>query len=469
MNKIMKKLFILFVAVNFYALQACKKMIDIDEPVNELTNAIVYESDATANAAQLGIYSRMANGGFSYSGLSIYPGLSADELTDYEGSQKNVQLFTNSLTSDNDGANELWSQAYEYIYASNAVLEGVEKSTALSANVKKQLFAEAKFTRAFSYFYLVNFFGDVPLLLTTDYKKNSIASRISRSDVYKQIVDDLIAAEGDLNADYLDATGVNVTPERLRPTKAVAAAMLARVYLYTEDYANAETVATSIINDSRYALDQTATLSESFLKNSSEAIWQLSTGTALGNTYEGFMYVLAYPPYLVALSEPFYDAFEPNDKRKENWVGTYSDGIDTWHYPYKYKIQYDPSNPLENVMVLRLAEQYLIRAEARAHLGNFTGAQEDLNIIRNRAGLSNTTANDQTSLLSAILNERRSELFTEWGHRWLDLKRTGKVDEVMQFATPQKGGVWESIQQWYPIPQMNRNSNPNLSQNEGYN
>ena len=122
-------------------------------------------------------------------------------------------------------------------------------------------------------------------------------------------------------------------------------------------------------------------------------------------------------------------------------------------------------------MVLRLGEQYLIRSEARAVQNKIDDAQSDLNVIRQRAGLESTIASDKNSLLNAILAERKAELFTEMGHRWLDLKRTNKIDEVMSVETPQKAGgtEWKSYQQFYPIPTRELERAPNLIQNPGYN
>ncbi|HEY4195211.1 MAG TPA: RagB/SusD family nutrient uptake outer membrane protein, partial [Mucilaginibacter sp.] len=143
----------------------------------------------------------------------------------------------------------------------------------------------------------------------------------------------------------------------------------------------------------------------------------------------------------------------------------------SYNYAYKYKLV-NTSTTDEYSMVLRLAEQYLIRAEAEANgEGNgINGAIADLNIIRNRAGLGNTTANDKNSLLSAISHERQVELFTEWGDRWLNLKRTGQIDAVMGIVTPLKGGTWNTNYQLYPIPEQQILNDPNMtdSQNPGY-
>jgi hypothetical protein len=119
-------------------------------------------------------------------------------------------------------------------------------------------------------------------------------------------------------------------------------------------------------------------------------------------------------------------------------------------------------------MILRLAEQYLIRAEARAQQNNIDGAKTDLNAVRNRAGLLNTTANDKTEMMAAVLHERQVELFTELGHRWFDLKRTKAVDLVMNSVTPIKGGTWQTTDQLYPIPVADIIRNSTLKQNPGY-
>jgi hypothetical protein len=117
-------------------------------------------------------------------------------------------------------------------------------------------------------------------------------------------------------------------------------------------------------------------------------------------------------------------------------------------------------------MVLRLAEQYLIRAEAHAQQKNVSGAADDLNKLRTRAGLSNTTAATQDDLLAAVAHERQTELFAEWGHRWFDLKRTGKAEEVLSTITTKQ--PWSNNKLVYPIPSMDVINDPSLKQNDGY-
>jgi hypothetical protein len=154
------------------------------------------------------------------------------------------------------------------------------------------------------------------------------------------------------------------------------------------------------------------------------------------------------------------------------WLNSVKVGVDTFYYPVKYKSATLNAPVTEYSMVLRVAEQYLIRAEARAQAGNLPGAIDDLNKIRERANLSLLAVTNpgitKSALLDMILHERQVELFTEWGHRWLDLKRTNKVDDVMRVETVSKGGTWDTHDKLYPIPNSEILVNPNLNQTPGY-
>jgi hypothetical protein len=169
------------------------------------------------------------------------------------------------------------------------------------------------------------------------------------------------------------------------------------------------------------------------------------------------------------ISQSLFNTFEAGDTRFTNWlrVSTTTTPAASWYFPAKYKSNIAGT---EYNILLRFSEQYLIRAEARANLNtNLSGAKDDLNAIRNRSGLPNTTANSQIDILTAVAKERRVELFTEMGHRFYDLKRTGAIDAVMTIAAPLKGGTWNSQKQIWPIPTSDIIANPNLTQAPGYN
>jgi hypothetical protein len=162
------------------------------------------------------------------------------------------------------------------------------------------------------------------------------------------------------------------------------------------------------------------------------------------------------------------NSFEANDKRKTAWLGSVMAFGNIYYFPYKYKSSNAPGTATEYLMIMRLAEQYLIRAEARANLSKIAEGLSDLNTIRTRAGLPDTTTNNPTQLLNLIYHERQVELFTELGQRWFDLKRTNTANTVMNFVTPLKGGTWQATDQLYPVPVADISMNPNLVQNPGY-
>lgn len=456
-------------------LSSCRKFITIDAPVTSINSANVYTNDATAAAVLTNIYSKLSNdNSTSVLGLgsfSIFTALSGDELKLYNLSFTNFQpYYQNDLT---ETTSSFWQSIYPTVFVINAAIEAVSHSSSLTVAVQKQLLGEARFMRAFCYFYLVNLYGDVPLVTTTDYKINAALPRTSAVKVYEQILIDLKAAQDLLSESYLSADAKTATQERVRPTKWAATALLARVYLFTKDYKNAEAEASAVINNS--SLFKLSNLNDVFLKNSDEAIWQLQPVGVLtaSNTGDGAYYILPetgpdndnYPVYMNGL---LANSFEAGDQRRINWVDSVVADNITYYYAYKYKIGRVDLPATEYVMVLRLAEQYLIRAEARTQLGNTAGAKNDLNMIRTRAGLPGTSALTPSALLTAIVQERRAELFTEWGHRWLDLKRTSSIDAVMAIATAEKGGAWKTTAQIFPIPLSDLQKDLHLTQNPGY-
>ena len=449
------------VAISTLFMVSCKKYVEIPPPQNQLVSQLVFESDATAEATVAGIYSRMNayNGQLNVNG-SILPGFGADEMY-YDISTANYDEFLmNSLTIGNSNINSFWETPYSLIYHSNAILEGLEASTKVSENAKKQFRGEAKFLRAFHYFYLVNFFGDVPLILNTNYAVNTSLPRESKEKVYEAIIKDLIDAQTDLSNTYY-GTG------RIRANKAAATTMLARAYLYTKQWDKAEIEATKVITDPQYKL--LTNLNDIFLKNSTEAVWQLqavNTSTAGVNTWEGFNIVPTSPTArsYYHVTDNFLNAFEAGDTRKNFWVKSYTGTSGTFFYPFKYKIR-TKTTVDEYSMALRFAELYLIRAEARAQQTKLSLAKDDLDELRFRATLpllSNSLTKEQTLL--AVEKERRVELFSEWGHRWFDLRRT---DRAITVLTPLKAGI-TSTDLYYPIPLPAMNTNPNLIQNPGY-
>lgn len=457
MNINILKILFLIVCLSLTQL-SCKKFLEIDPPVSALVQETVFLNNEVATSAVTGIYTAMAANGYASGGqgsITVYGGLSSDEFKGYRAGL--IEFADNQITATNTEINNMWTQVYQRIYATNAVLEGLEVATNVSAPVKTQLMGEALFLRAFNYFYLVNLFGPVPLNLSTDYRINQVASRMSIPQIYQQILKDLKMAEEMLTDSY-------PTGERIRPNVSGVRALLARTYLYLQDWANAEKYSTLVMEKTMYNL---VNLDDVFLKNSNETIWQLMP-TAGTNSLEGNLFILTAVPVVVSLNESFaINAFEINDKRKTSWVKTFNNAAGSFYYPNKYKIK-SSGTVTEYSMVLRLAEQYLIRAEARVQQNNMEGAIKDIDAIRARAGLpliKNINPNiSKQSLQDAIHRERRVELFSEWGHRWFDLKRTEKATTIL---SPIKPG-WQSFDVYYPISQTEVSRNLHISQNEGY-
>lgn len=448
---------------------SCEDFVEIEAPDNKMVQDVVFNDDVTAKSAMTGIYNQLHMAAFSNgntSSVTLLSGFSGDNIRNINPTNLvRMQFELNEILPENSHNLYLWSSAYNMIYMTNAMLEGLSKSTNISLELAKQLEGESRFVRAFTYFHLVNLYGDVPLLLTTSYRENQLATRDPQSEIYEQIIDDLESAIDLLGANYIDG-------ERTRVNEFAATALLARVYLYLQDWEKAETLSTKVINEnSTYEL--LTDLNEVFLTNSKEAIWQISPiggGGIVTHTNEGSLFVI--DPVLsflaaIQLQEDFVESFTENDKRFIDWIG-YNQSRNA-HFVHKYKVRYSNTFPItEYSMVMRLAEQYLIRAEARAQIGNLPGSIEDLDEIRERAGLDLIAETNpgltQHELLEQILEERRMELFAEWGHRWLDLKRTGKATEVLG----ENNSNWQDTDLLYPIPSQERMKNPNLSQNPGY-
>jgi len=443
----------------------CKKLIDVPGPETQTEGAAVFKTDASSTAAVTGIYSKAIP--FSISllngGITIYAGLSADELIQNETNITIQEFFTNSLQSSNQLLRkDLWVRAYSLIYDINACIEGLNGSKTLTESTRNQLLGESYFLRAFVYFNMVNLFGDVPLVVVTDYVTNENLPRTNAMIVKARIKEDLTKASELLIPAY-------PTPNRARINKWAATALLARVNLYDGNWQEAESAASIVINSGTYSLEKD--LNKAFLFTSNENIFQLMPVAKGYNTTEGNQFVPAgtssIPPY--SFSNFLLSEFEPGDKRFTSWTRSRSVAGTIYTFPYKYKLRLDFSASFvlkEYYVVLRLAEQYLIRAEARVNQGDLPGAIQDIDSIRYRAGLPFIDPSvNRTDLLVAIRKERQTELFTEWGHRWFDLKRTKQADLILK---GRKLG-WNATDTLYPIPADERLLNPALTQNDGYN
>lgn len=432
--------------------------VEVDPPQTQLSSALVFADDQAASAAMVGIYSSLmgVSSSFVNHQIAYITGMSCDELVSYSVATSDIDFYNNSLTAENPILAVLWRNAYNYIYQANALIDGIEGSSSLSVSQRNQLLGEAKFIRAYVHFYLVNLFGDIPYITQTDYRVNNRILRVPAGEVYQSLLRDLTEAATLMSEGYMSS-------DRSRPNRSTATAFLARVYLYRGEWAKAEIESSKLIgNQSVYQLN--TELNNVFIKTSRETIWQLAPVITGVNTNEGQQFILTGVPAATALSERFVGSFENGDNRKIKWINSISVNAGTYYFPYKYKVK-AAGTVTEFLVQFRLAEQYLIRAEARANQQNTEGALSDLNVIRNRAGLGASRVADQSSLLTAIEAERNAELFTEQGHRWLDLKRTNRAGVVLGALKPVGLDVTDLL---YPIPTVQIQNSPDFSQNPGY-
>ncbi len=440
-------------------LSSCEKYVDLDVSPDKLTVEDTYSTDASATSAVLALYSYYPTtycvGYFSYLG-----GIYSDELQ-YTGSTAELMQFGQSSVSTTNSNNEnyLWIYPFQVIRQANLTIAGVTNSATITTAAKNQLLGESKFFRAWLNFNMVNYLGDIPLAVNTSELENAYLPRSTTEAVYTQIVSDLKDAQSTLPEAYAGTAAM-----KLRVNKWAATALLARTYLYQKDYANAEAQATQVISSGVYSM---TALSNAFINTSTETILQFSTlygASTFGGTYRTSAATLTPPTYV--LQADFMKSFETGDNRKTAWVDSIAYNGVKYYRILKYKQNTATATATGNEynVILRLAEQYLIRAEARAQQGNITGAQADLNVVRTRAGLAGTTAASQPDLLTAILNERKVELFGEYSQRWFDLKRTGKADAVMSALR----STWKSTNVLMPIPYNQILLNDKLTQNPGY-
>lgn len=439
----MKKLFLLIILIS--AASACD-VLDV-KPQSSILASEAFKDKKGIEKGILGAYSSFQN--LSYYGRTflIFSDLAADNLdhpTDATALEYR-QVDNNAILPENGSIDGIWTSLYDGINVANNVIVKVPAMADMTDVEKNKALGELYFIRALNHFNLLNYFGDVPLKITPTVGTGELnIPRTEKNAVYQQIIQDLSFAE-----EHLPSGGAKV-----RASKYAAAALLARVYLYKSDYALAISKATAVIEDGGYTLTDYADV---FTDGSAESIFEIDFTDLNRNRIAEYN----FPKSLngrreVAPSPGLLAAYETDDARYTATIAF--DGA--LAYPVKYD---DLAIGADNVIVLRLAEMYLIRAEAEAMLeGDITAIQDDINTIRTRAALDDTDADAYGSLLTAIEQERRIEFAFE-GHRWLDLVRTGRAEEVLV-------NVNNINQTRFPIPleEIQTNTNPGMQQNDGY-
>lgn len=374
-----------------------------------------------------------------------FPDLYADNL-DFTGTYQTDREFgLRNIQTSNGAVLTLWADAYDGINRANGVLAAIPDNPDLSSADQALFRGSALMIRAMHYFGLVQWLGGVPLVLqpSVGVGEESMVSRNTKEEVYAQIIADLEEAAGLLSA----------TKDPGRATKGAVNALLAHVYLETGQYTQARDKATLLISDPNYSLvDDYSSLFTT--KHSEESIFEIQFTINNGNALAFWFFPQALGGrWGFSPTEGLYDLYGPTDSRRDASIQIGPTGK---RYIYKYA---RISTGDDNLIILRLADMYLIRAEANAQLNALdTTVLADINIVRNRAGATPVSVSGQAALLDAILNERRLELAFE-GQRFFDLRRFGKAQTVLQI---------DADRLLLPIPQAERDVNPNLGQNPGY-
>ncbi|MDR0768352.1 MAG: RagB/SusD family nutrient uptake outer membrane protein [Dysgonamonadaceae bacterium] len=456
------KLFYLLGITVLLSVASCNDILDVDLPSNVIPREDVFSNQEAIEAAIDGLYAEnLFNLGIYEYVIPMYLSPASDESYHNLPTTYNFEEFRkNAYSASNSYIALLWSYPYESALLSNDVIEQLSKTTVISEEEKQHYIGEAKYFRAYDYFVLTNLFGDVPWVKSSNIRETGLLPRESKEKIITDpegIIDDL---------EYAKTSLTNSDNDNTRVTRSAASALLARVLLYHEDWAKAEAEATEVIENSEYELE--TDLDKVFLRPSKETIFRASSAAAMpsyvGRTY--FAVIELNASYL-RLTDDLVNSFEENDLRKEKWLKNETAG---YVHAYKYKRNTaTAAGDAEDLVLLRLAEQYLIRAEARAQQGNLSGAIADLDTIRNRAGLSDLSDTlSKEDVLLAVENERRHELFVEEAHRLWDLVRTGRAAAILGNKTNFPDKQWEPYKALLPIPEKELTLNSSLTQNPGY-
>lgn len=441
-----KSIFLLF-ALAFLS-SSCERILDT-EPQTSISDENVIVDEKSALAALIGVYDGLQ----AYAASNIIAlELAGDNVVNFN---RQNDIVANKTAGSGSGA---FGAVYANINRANFVIQNVSaiNDDVIASAAKSQILGEAYFLRALGYFDLVKMYGGVPIVLeaATSPTSHSGVRKSPREAVYRQVLADLNLAENLLTAES----------NRNRANKNTVYALKARLYLYTEQWELAEEFATKTIASNEYRL---VTPYSSFFnnKNTQESIFELTfTNSDPSSFYTNWRSPAQGGRHDYIPERSFVGEILDPDRG-----GTRSDLLFRTPEGIYDLIQYGNQDGTSAIFILRIAEQYLIRAEARAKKPqpDLSGAIADLNLIKERAEVplfTQSAGTTSSAVLLAIENERRFELPFE-GHRFLDIVRTGRAAEVFGAINPNL----KNPNHWiFPIPQSEIVRDPDLEQNEGY-
>ncbi|QIX60297.1 RagB/SusD family nutrient uptake outer membrane protein [Hymenobacter lutimineralis] len=448
-----------------FSVSACADFLDV-EPRESIADDLTVTDQKSAATALNGVYSALASGGYYGTSFQSIGYLTGDNVQ-WTGTQSQVQEFINhNVRADNSTISTVWSAIYVTINRANHVISKVPAVTdpLLTEALRNQYVGEAYFLRALAYFDLARTFGGVPIITepTLSATANQGIPRATQAETYAQVLRDLETAEP-----LLPNPATVATNDRYRATRKTVWALKARLYLYQQNWALAEEYATRLISDNaNYQL--VAPFNAWFTGNvrgTRESVFELFyNGTTEVNghrgqwqpTVNGGTRQWAPNQALVSLLTT-----EPNNAANGRSALIAAVNNTTWYGNLYYRSPgSDPS------YIFRIAELYLIRAEALAQQGKLPEALADLNAVRGRAGLEASPAATPEEVLLAIEQERRLEFALE-PHRWFDLVRTGRATALFKDPLDVNAPL-PSFRLVLPIPISQLQVDAALKQNEGY-
>jgi hypothetical protein len=476
-----------------FVLGACNKELDL-KPISNTTSGsggqgtagAFIKDAATAESAISSCYAYFRNGGGEYYVLDYFNISDAQSDNAYAGADNSAgfEMDEYRILSTNAWVQRDWGYLYNHIASCNSVIVNVPKVTdaALTDSRKTQIVGEAQFIRARAYFDLVRLYSAVPLVLTelptitssnlTEIYPLLYPARTSADSVYDQLITDLKSA-----ADAVPATASN----KGFVTKGAVYTLLAKIYATRKpvDWPMVQSYCDKVIALGYSLLPVYDQLWDGAHENSAESIFELNfdswdTG---GNWGTSMFYGTDWKKFCNPSNDMIkaYQNAHDSVRMKStlafaNVNGKWSDtrlSLDS--FPFFYKMR--KSDGSQNIILYRLADVLLLKAEALNEQSNVSGANDIVTEIRARARLNALIVTDQANMRLSIESERRLELAFE-GQRWYDLVRTDRAIPVMEAVTDGKGvslgyHLTEQKLLW-PIPQSEMDQNPNLTQNEGY-
>lgn len=485
----------LFGLFTLIVLAGCRKDFLEKAPLDTINTDNFYKTADDAVAAVNGAYQPLQWPKLFNMRMWTMDIMAGNSIVGAGGGQDGIetQHQANFITMpENAGVLDLWRGPFPGILRSNIVLDKVP-TIEMDETLKNRILGEAKFLRGHYYFILVRFFGDVPLILKPLYPGDDLRpARTPKDQVYQQIIKDLEEA-AELLPRREQYSGADIG----RASKGAALGMLAKVHLTLGNWQKAVEYADQVkalgygLNEkyednfnplaengkeSLFEIQYNKEGKYDFWSNENQASWTSTfTGARSSNLVEGGW----------GWNQPtpeFVSAYETGDLRKDVTIlyegGPKFDGKDykkEWSLtgynlrkflvPRSIAPTYDKS-PL-NFPVLRYADVLLMKAEALNELGRTAEAEAPLNEVRKRAGLGEVHNLAQDAFREKVLHERRMELAFE-GHRWFDLIRVNNGQYGLNFLHSIGKTNATTKHLLFPIPQQERDVNPNLTQNPGY-